>query len=82
MIEILGLVFFKILGAFKIKIRSGEHKRANAFHVILMENLTCGINPKQASLMKYDLKGSMSRRYVITKGDEQRTRLDTNFLED
>jgi len=71
----------KILGAFKIKIRSGE-KKTNHFHVILMENLTCGINPKMSSLMKYDLKGSMSRRYVLTKGNNARTRLDTNLLED
>lgn len=47
-----------------------------------MENLTVGINPKSVSLTKYDLKGSMSRRYVDAKTDRTVTRLDTNFLED
>ena len=55
----------KILGAYKIKIKNPD-KRTNQYHVILMENLTCGIDAIKSSLMKYDLKGSMSRRYVLT----------------
>lgn len=47
-----------------------------------MENLTIGIDPKSKFLSKYDLKGSMSRRYVDTKGKPDTTKLDTNFLED
>lgn len=72
----------KILGAFKIKIRSSHDKKANSWHVILMENLTVGIDANKASLSKYDLKGSQSRRYVDTKGKAGVTKLDTNFLED
>jgi len=70
----------KILGAFKIKIRSSN--KTTQYYVILMENLTCGIDPNKASLMKYDLKGSQSRRYVIIKGKQNVTRLDTNLMED
>ena len=70
----------KILGAYKIKIRSNQ--KSGTYYVILMENLTCGIDPNKMSLMKYDLKGSMSRRYVITNGKTGVTRLDTNFIED
>jgi 1-phosphatidylinositol-3-phosphate 5-kinase len=44
-----------------------------------MENLTLGMNAKNIS--KYDLKGSMSRRYVVTT-NKNVTKLDTNFLED
>ena len=47
-----------------------------------MENLTCGIDANKASLLKYDLKGSMSRRYVITSGKKNVTKLDTNLLQD
>lgn len=72
----------KILGAFKIKIRSSHDKKANSWHVILMENLTVGIDANKPSLSKYDLKGSQSRRYVDTKGKAGVTKLDTNFLED
>ena len=71
----------KILGAFKIKIR-GHGKKSGFWHVILMENLTVGIDPHKATLSKYDLKGSQSRRYVETKGKAGVTKLDTNFLED
>ena len=69
----------KILGAFKIKIRSGD-KKTNNYHLIMMENLTCGIDANKESLLKYDLKGSMSRRYVITSGKKNVTKLDTNLL--
>jgi len=77
----------KILGAFKIKI-SGHGKKSGFWHVILMENLTVGIDPNKLTLSKYDLKGSQSRRYVVvnkdneTKGKAGVTKLDTNFLED
>lgn len=47
-----------------------------------MENLTIGLDPKSLDIVRYDLKGSMSRRYVDKKGKPDITRLDTNFLED
>lgn len=47
-----------------------------------MENLTIGMNPNSLTLTKYDLKGSMSRRYVDAKNKPTVTKLDTNFLED
>ena len=49
-----------------------------------MENLTIGIDPDKALLAKYDLKGSMSRRYIKQeeKDDYKVTRLDTNLMED
>ena len=46
-----------------------------------MENLVLGMNPKSSSITRYDLKGSMSRRYVVSKKSTT-TKLDTNFLED
>jgi hypothetical protein len=70
----------KILGAFKIRIRT--QNKTTPYHVILMENLTIGIDPYAVKLSKYDLKGSMANRYVDTKGKVGQTRLDTNFLED
>ena len=49
-----------------------------------MENLTIGINSDKILLSKYDLKGSMSRRYIKKDRDDnfKVTRLDTNFIED
>jgi hypothetical protein len=48
-----------------------------------MENLTLGMDPKSLSISRYDLKGSVSRRYVIINKEKPlRVRLDTNFLED
>lgn len=72
----------KILGAYKIKIRNPDKKTNNIYHVIMMENLVCGINPNKPLLDKYDLKGSMLRRYVLTQGNPTVTKLDTNLLED
>lgn len=55
----------KILGAFKITIKSPDnHKRPETYNVILQENLVIGIDPDKPLLAKYDLKGSMSRRYI------------------
>jgi Phosphatidylinositol-4-phosphate 5-Kinase len=56
----------KVLGAFKLKI--SNLKKREYFYVILMENLVLGMNPNSSFLTKYDLKGSMSRRYVDAKG--------------
>jgi 1-phosphatidylinositol-3-phosphate 5-kinase len=69
------------LGAFKVSIRIAPDKKAQPFYVVLMENLTMGMNPKSLSLSKYDLKGSLSRRYVVVTSKDA-TKLDTNFLED
>jgi 1-phosphatidylinositol-3-phosphate 5-kinase len=73
----------KILGAFRISMKVGQDRTTKSWNVILMESLTIGMNPKQMTIAKYDLKGSMSNRYVDvkTKG-EHVTKLDTNFLED
>lgn len=70
----------KILGAYKIQIK--QDRKSPSYYVIMMENLTIGIDPQSKHLLKYDLKGSMSRRYVDIKGKPFNTRLDTNFLED
>jgi 1-phosphatidylinositol-3-phosphate 5-kinase len=72
----------KILGAYKIKIRNPDKRINNIYHVILMENLTVGIDSNKPSLHKYDLKGSMLRRYVLTDGKSNVTKLDSNLLED
>lgn len=72
----------KILGAYKIKIKNPDKKSSNEYYVILMENLTCGIDSNKEQLAKYDLKGSMMRRYVLTQGKSNVTKLDTNFLEE
>lgn len=71
----------KILGAYKLNIRIAPDKKAKSYYVVLMENLTLGMNPRGLNLSKYDLKGSMSRRYVVVTSKDS-TRLDTNFLED
>ena len=70
------------MGAYKIKLRADNEKKSNSWNVILMENLTIGMNPNSLNIGKYDLKGSMSRRYVDTKNKLTVTKLDTNFLED
>ena len=74
----------KILGAFRITIKTPDvRQKQDSWSVIMMENLTIGIDPQKDMLAKYDLKGSMSRRYISTKpNDFQTTRLDTNFMED
>ena len=55
----------KILGAFKIMIKSPDtRQKPESYNVIIMENLTIGIDPDKSLLAKYDLKGSMSRRYI------------------
>mmetsp|Transcript_22920 Transcript_22920/g.35276 ORF Transcript_22920/g.35276 Transcript_22920/m.35276 type:complete len:104 (+) Transcript_22920:4937-5248(+) len=59
-----------------------NQKKRETFYVILMENLVLGMDPSNVMISKYDLKGSMSRRYVMAKGKPTVTRLDTNFLED
>ena len=72
----------KILGAFKVGIKSSQEK--STINVIMMENLSIGLDRKSEFLLKYDLKGSMSNRYVDLKGqpDHKVTKLDTNYLED
>ena len=77
----------KLLGAYKVKIRQVNSKTSKMetrqMYVILMENLHIGIDFKQLSLSKYDLKGSQARRYVdVPKGKHGVTKLDTNFMED
>jgi hypothetical protein len=56
----------KILGAFKIRI-TGSKKKFEEEYVILMENLTIGIDPNCKHLSKYDLKGSRLNRYVVSQ---------------
>jgi 1-phosphatidylinositol-3-phosphate 5-kinase len=70
----------KTLGAFKLDIKRGSDKPLHEY-VILMENLNLGMDAKSPHMSKYDLKGSMLRRYVVTK-DKTVTKLDTNFIED
>jgi 1-phosphatidylinositol-3-phosphate 5-kinase len=72
----------KTLGAFKVNIKKSTEKTTH--NVILMENLSIGLEKSTEQLLKYDLKGSMSNRYVDLKGqpDYKVTKLDTNFLED
>ena len=70
----------KVLGAYKLELASP--KKRESYYVILMENLVLGMDPKSMLISKYDLKGSLSRRYVLTKGKSTVTKLDTNLLED
>lgn len=73
----------KILGAFRITMKMGADRTTKSWNVIMMESLTIGMNPKATTIAKYDLKGSMSNRYVDLQAKGKHvTKLDTNFLED
>lgn len=74
----------KIMGAYKLDIKLNNDKKSTPWYVILMENLNLGMDPNSPHLSKYDLKGSMLRRYVVVKDKKHctTTKLDTNFLED
>mmetsp|Transcript_42701 Transcript_42701/g.41023 ORF Transcript_42701/g.41023 Transcript_42701/m.41023 type:complete len:184 (-) Transcript_42701:372-923(-) len=69
----------KILGAFKIKIRYINSNKTSRFCLIIMENILLDID--EENCVKYDLKGSKRKRYIVTKSKGQ-VLLDNNFLQD
>ena len=72
----------KILGAYKIKVRSPKNSKDENSYLILMENLFYGKEGR--TIKSYDLKGSRSNRYIPKKdikGPDQ-VLPDTNFKED
>lgn len=71
----------KILGAYKVKIKSVRNKPEN-FYIILMENLFYGKseNETKNTIKSYDLKGSRSNRYIPIKDLKPNQVLpDTNY---
>jgi hypothetical protein len=71
----------KILGAYKIKIKSNKKDKVENSYIILMENLFYGKNMQD--IKAYDLKGSKLNRYLQKKDQKPNQVLpDTNFKED
>jgi len=72
----------KILGAYKIKIKSHKTNKMENYYMILMENLFYGKNENETknTIKSYDLKGSKSNRYIAIKDQKPNQVLpDTNF---
>ena len=78
----------KILGAYKISIRSNSNKnKVSEKYYVITENLNYGIT-NEKSILRYDLKGSTRNRYIktedwaLSKPGQGKVLLDTNFMLD
>ena len=68
----------KILGAFKIITFDSSEMKKTKRYFIVMENLNLGLENTE-DLVRYDLKGSENKRYVMKENKIGKVLLDTNF---
>ena len=70
----------KTLGVFNIVLKKEFQKDEN-YYLMMMENLNYGLNLKE--IKSYDLKGSLSNRYILKENQKPNTVLhDSNFKEE